>query len=198
MSEITSKAVPKVQWRKKYRSQWQDWLVRPQSAHIVASLVQGLKNFLQDSQGTWGAYSALPDEVDISSLYSQVTHIRWVYPKVSAENSAQMDYYQPTHSFEKNSWGVSEPVVQEPIKQIVSGDDLQGVLVPALAFDRKGYRLGRGKGYYDNFLNKYKNTKLICVGVGPLDFIAQQLPTDAWDMPMHYLATEDGVHKVTA
>ncbi len=62
------------------------------------------------------------------------------------------------------------------------------VLVPGLAFDFLGFRLGYGAGYYDAFLIKTKATK---VGVGfPLQFCRQPLPTEEHDVALDLLVTE--------
>jgi len=50
----------------------------------------------------------------------------------------------------KGPYGVVEPAVKRPARI----EDLDLIVVPGLAFDRKGNRLGRGKGYYDRFLSK--------------------------------------------
>lgn len=66
-------------------------------------------------------------------------------------------------------YGVSEPA----IKRFINLKDLDLVVVPGLAFDKKGNRLGRGKGCYDFFLKKLSK-KTISIG---LAFNFQILPT---------------------
>ena len=57
------------------------------------------------------------------------------------------------------------------------------VLVPGVAFSPNGYRLGRGKGYYDKFLSKYSN--LFTVGVCFREQFYLDIPTEPHDIPMH-------------
>lgn len=59
----------------------------------------------------------------------------------------------------KDEQGVPSPV----LKEVVNEDKIEIALVPAVAFDLRGYRLGYGFGYYDNFLPKLKNALKIGV-----------------------------------
>jgi len=69
----------------------------------------------------------------------------------------------------KGNYGIGEPA----IKQFVRPKDLNLVIVPGVAFDQRGNRLGRGKGYYDRFLKKLPE-KAYTIG---LAFDFQILPT---------------------
>ena len=60
-------------------------------------------------------------------------------------------------------------------------------LVPALAFDRLGYRLGYGGGYYDKFLKRFNGVTL---GVTYDSLIADTLPTGVYDVPVDIIITE--------
>ena len=57
------------------------------------------------------------------------------------------------------------------------------ILVPGVGFNPNGYRLGRGKGYYDKFLSKYSN--LFTVGVCFREQFYLDIPTEPHDIPMH-------------
>lgn len=60
-------------------------------------------------------------------------------------------------------------------------------IVPGLAFDMYGYRLGYGKGYYDRFLKHYQGFR---VGICYTDCLKNQLPHGKYDQAVHLLATD--------
>ena len=62
-------------------------------------------------------------------------------------------------------------------------------IVPALAFDRRGKRLGYGGGYYDRFLSNFNG---ISIGLAYSDFFVPCLPTDAHDAQINIIITENG------
>jgi 5-formyltetrahydrofolate cyclo-ligase len=66
----------------------------------------------------------------------------------------------------------------------------QMVIVPMLAVDRRGFRVGYGKGYYDYFLSRMDT---VTVGVCFGDEIVDWVPNEAHDVPVQYIATENGV-----
>lgn len=69
----------------------------------------------------------------------------------------------------KGSYGIKEPCIRRPL----AIQDIDLVIVPGIAFDKKGNRLGRGEGYYDSFLKRL-NPETISIG---LAFDIQILPT---------------------
>ncbi len=79
---------------------------------------------------------------------------------------------------EKSSCGIPEPVSDGPI----ADDETALVLMPGMAFDRQGHRIGYGGGYYDKFLSAELNhpTVALCY-----DFqVLEQLPTEEYDIPV--------------
>lgn len=87
-------------------------------------------------------------------------------------------------TLKKNKWGVPEPI--DGIK--VEPSFIDAVFVPLLAFDKKGNRVGYGKGYYDNFLN---NCKPEVLKIGLSLFEAEEQITDVYenDIPLDYCVT---------
>jgi 5-formyltetrahydrofolate cyclo-ligase len=70
----------------------------------------------------------------------------------------------------------------------------QVVLVPLLAVDRHGARLGRGKGHYDRVLSGLKRNATRLIGVGwAFQLIDEVIPADQWDVPLDAFASPDGV-----
>lgn len=68
------------------------------------------------------------------------------------------------------------------------------ILVPLIAIDSRGTRLGRGKGHYDRALGPLKRKGARLIGVGwPLQRLGQAIPADPWDVPLDAFASPDGV-----
>jgi 5-formyltetrahydrofolate cyclo-ligase len=79
--------------------------------------------------------------------------------------------------------------------ETVSLNSVSVALIPALAFDKHGNRLGHGAGYYDELLSRLPNDCLR-IGVTPARFIFDELPTEPHDVAMTHLASEAGVFTV--
>ena len=67
------------------------------------------------------------------------------------------------------------------------------LLVPGLAFTKKGERLGRGKGYFDRYLNSYKGLK---IGIAFNQQIYDSIPTEVHDELLDYLVTETNIYEI--
>jgi len=68
------------------------------------------------------------------------------------------------------------------------------VLVPLIAIDSRGTRLGRGKGHYDQALIRLKKSRARLIGVGwPIQRLVQEIPADEWDVPLDGFASPEGL-----
>jgi 5-formyltetrahydrofolate cyclo-ligase len=85
---------------------------------------------------------------------------------------------QPHSRLKKGPYGISEPVTS----RYIDLKDLDLVIVPGLAFDKKGNRLGRGKGYYDRFLKKITNKETPSIGLAFSMQILPKVPTTSSDV----------------
>jgi 5-formyltetrahydrofolate cyclo-ligase len=142
----------------------------------------------------WAAFQPAHHEPDIRAALEQLalaaTEVCWVFPKVAGQD---LQFYRPfkIDSFERGEWGILEPNPQSSEK--VPLHEIQGFLIPALAFDVHGNRLGRGAGYYDRTLAdvSLKDKNPIKVGIGFESQLANQaLPADDFDVPMDWIVTE--------
>lgn len=88
---------------------------------------------------------------------------------------------------EVGAYGICEPSKNSP-KAEISGRTV--CVVPALAFDREGYRLGYGKGFYDRFLADFEG---LSVGVTYDAFLTDSLPRDRYDLCVDMIITQGGV-----
>ncbi|MEM9831651.1 MAG: 5-formyltetrahydrofolate cyclo-ligase [Bacteroidota bacterium] len=86
---------------------------------------------------------------------------------------------------EKNQWNITEPLATEPIVDVKKID---WVLVPLLAFDHQGYRVGYGQGYYDRFLAQCR-PDVLTIGLSlepPVDRIED---VNQYDIPLRHIIT---------
>ena len=90
-----------------------------------------------------------------------------------------------------NKFGILEPISTK--KSIIP--DI--MLVPLLAFDKFNNRLGYGKGYYDNYLNKYLKIKknILRIGIAFSFQKYKKLPSHKNDVKLNYILTEKGLLK---
>ena len=86
---------------------------------------------------------------------------------------------------ETDAWDMLVPRNHVPIRAA----SLTAVVVPGLAYDRRGHRLGRGAGVYDRFLATLP-PHVLRIGVIPTALVVPELPTEPHDMPMHFVVTE--------
>ena len=91
----------------------------------------------------------------------------------------------------KSSFGIPEPVPGSEARLLMpealqEADTL--VIVPALSFDRAGYRLGYGGGYYDRML---ASASCPCVGLAFHELLVDTLPREEWDRPVSAVCTEE-------
>lgn len=150
-------------------------------------LIQWLQ---QQPPGIWGAYCPLADEAPILETLKQVPHLSWVYPVVSLpregdDTEKTIHFHRETLGWHKGPFSV-EPILN-PNVEAVGPTQIQGLLIPALAFDVQGYRLGRGGGFYDRYLKAYLGMR---VGVIHSSRILKELPHESFDQRVGWLATE--------
>lgn len=88
----------------------------------------------------------------------------------------------------KHRFGMLEPNETCPI---FPPDKLQLIIVPGIAFDSSGYRLGYGKGFYDRFLPSCPNA--VTIGIAFQVQIVEDTYPQPWDIPVQHIFTEEGL-----
>jgi len=157
---------------------------REEAGRAVAAALAALAPFAGAS--VVGAYLALPDEVPAAPALAGC-YARGQRVCVPAFDERQDTYglvrLEPETETAAGKYGVAEPTRRE----WVAIDAVDAILVPGLAFDEKGARLGRGAGHYDRMLAHARAYK---VGVTFECRIVTQLPVDPHDVPVDAIVTE--------
>lgn len=93
--------------------------------------------------------------------------------------------YRPDTKLGRGSYGIPQPDIVRQVRPSV-------VLAPLVAFTADGRRLGMGGGYYDRYFASAPDARR--VGIAHECQRAQHLPADVWDVPLHAVVTENGLH----
>jgi len=102
-------------------------------------------------------------------------------------NLAPSTIYDFDNELEKGKKGILEP--KKEYYRLFPPEDIDLIIVPGVAFDLSGNRIGRGFGYYDNFLRKIStSTKIIALAFEMQ--IVKRIPVDENDIPVDKIITE--------
>ena len=132
-------------------------------------------------------YHSLPDELSTHSVID-----RWVQLGKSVYLPVVIGDDLVVRRYSREAMQRGEFNIMEPTGDDVDTDVLQLIVVPGVAFDKSGNRLGRGKGYYDRLLSR---TAAVCVGVCYDCQLLPHIPAEPHDRAMYYIVTCKGVAK---
>lgn len=104
-------------------------------------------------------------------------------PRMLPGRQMQVHRYDPARPLVPHPFGIPEPGADAPI---LSPEEIDLVLVPALCYDRMGFRLGMGGGYYDRWLAEYKG---LTVGLCRQQLLYDRLDTLPHDRPVDLVIT---------
>ena len=93
--------------------------------------------------------------------------------------------YLPDTPMLKNKFSIWEPKLN--VQNVLPLDELDILFTPLVAFDQQGNRLGMGGGFYDRTLQHWQKSPFIPVGLAHQCQQVEQLPTEAWDVPLHQI-----------
>jgi len=140
-------------------------------------------------------YSPLAGEVPTERIRHAylAAGARLYYPRVTGRGTLAFYPHREGDGWETGPYGILEPSNPAGVEPRQSGWDI--IVLPGLAFDRRGNRLGRGFGYYDRFLEGVPES-VPRVGLAWTSQRVPEVPVDAWDVAVHALVTEEGVIRV--
>ncbi len=142
-----------------------------------------------------GAYVAARDEADPRLILQKLAacHCTIAFPRVAAKDGPLVFHrLNRGDAMAPGAFAIPEPPGDRPLAYP------KILLVPLLAFDRAGHRLGYGGGYYDRTLDFLRaNAAVRAIGVAYAGQEVDALPREAHDQPLDAVITEAGVRKFT-
>jgi 5-formyltetrahydrofolate cyclo-ligase len=138
------------------------------------------------------AYQSYRQEPSLEYLFTH-PHQQWGLPR-SVGKDLLWHRWQSSAPLVIGQYGILEPNPESPR---LEPDLVDLILVPAVAIDTRGYRLGYGGGYYDRLRSNPLWRKIPTIGI-VFDFASvPQLPIDPWDLPLDAVCTELGIKSVS-
>lgn len=119
----------------------------------------------------------------IKTLWAQDKHVYLPVLHPFNPNHLLFLRYLPDTPMLKNKFGIWE--LKLNVQNVLPLDELDILFTPLVAFDKQGNRLGMGGGFYDRTLQNWQNSSFIPVGLAHQCQQVEQLPTEAWDVPLH-------------
>ena len=114
-------------------------------------------------------------------------------PRIVDFNACTMQFFAADNAREKNRFGIEEPLAEGPS---CTAEALDVALVPLVAFDDRGHRIGMGGGYYDRaFAAKLesRSAKPVLIGVAHHFQQVQHVMNEAWDVPLDVIITDQDI-----
>jgi len=144
------------------------------------------------------AYRAVRGEIDCDPI------VRWAWqsgrrvylPVTQPPRTMTFARWRRDDDFVTSPFGIAEPL---PAARRIASTRLDVVLVPLVAFDREGHRLGHGAGYYDTafaFRRNSRRTRPVLVGLAHEFQEVDQIDALEWDVPLDVVVTEQRTLRV--
>jgi 5-formyltetrahydrofolate cyclo-ligase len=130
-------------------------------------------------------YAPLPDEPDPTGILAHHGRKSFLFPRISGD-FLQLFRWSPDSIWTIGPFGVREP--DAGTWERVEPGNVDLALIPGLAFDTSGRRLGRGRGYYDRLLGD-RGFRAIKAGLCPKDRLLTEIPIEPHDVVMDLVIT---------
>lgn len=140
----------------------------------------------------WPIEHQIEPNTHLFSRYLQymIPDLSIAYPKINKLNLMDAVLVNEQTTYSNVQWGITEPLNGT----VIAPSSIDLILVPLLAFDLKGNRVGYGKGYYDRFLTTCKK-EVILIGISyfePIPFISD---THQFDIPLTIGITQQHIYE---
>lgn len=139
--------------------------------------------------GRVALYASVKNEVQTFDLFQSALEkaLHVYFPRV--EQGIEFYEVNGPEDLQKGSWAIPEPKLS--CAALPEGKEFDLMVVPGIVFDPKGYRIGYGKGFYDQAIEKHQAFTLALA----FDFqIKEGLPRDPWDQKIDVILTENHIY----
>lgn len=172
-------------------------LAAPVRMAAAEELAANLRPFAElQRPGFVAGYWAVRGELPLHALLAPAPQFSYCLPVLTPERALKFSPWKFGEELVANGFGIPEPGDAERLEPTA----MDAVLLPLLAFDRRGTRLGSGAGYYDRsfeFLrDRVRPSKPLLIGVAYGFQEVEHLPDQPWDVPLDYIATEGELIRV--
>jgi len=138
-------------------------------------------------------YYSVNGEVNTRPLIDKWLEDKQLYlPVIRGKSHFQAVPIQNPLGLKKSHEGIPEPILADP--NSIYDHQVELVIVPGVAFDHKGNRLGMGKGYYDRYLAA--NAHVVKIGLAYEEQILEHLPKEPYDVRVDFVVTEERIYKI--
>ena len=157
-----------------------DWFFRSIPVHTYTTIHTFLPIKHNHEVDTWLIINTLQKDF--------ATNI--IIPKSHEDGTMSHYLFTKDTVFEENKWKISEPTHNSSL--IIHNSKIDLVLIPLLCFDKKGYRVGYGKGFYDRFLADCR-PNVLKIGLSFFEPVEHIKDIDAYDIRLDYCITPNKI-----
>lgn len=186
----------KSELRNYFRNIRQEFASKHNSNEIIAleeELAAQLRDIAEPLSGAVGGYAAMTSEISPAlALDRWRRNGRCIALPYFESRQSPMEFREYLGDTVKGPFGIDQPPAD------AASIDPALILVPLVAADMQGNRIGQGQGHYDRYLaHKDRPTKQMTIGLAWECQIAENLPADPWDEPLDYICTPDRIIRTT-
>lgn len=168
---------------------------RPERSRKLAKNVCAFLSSLRIKKGApirIGLFLSMDSEIDTNPLIQMLRKVSDQYvilvPRVEDRHEMNFFTFSESSSYQISKYGVCEPCAPVSEAQVPTI-----ILVPGLAFDKNGGRVGHGKGYYDRYFTRYEKQIAYRIALAYDIQLFDKVPMDAYDQYMDAIITDQQV-----
>ncbi|MBU0577361.1 5-formyltetrahydrofolate cyclo-ligase [Patescibacteria group bacterium] len=164
--------------------------VRSEKSAKIAEQLEALEIFKDAEHVLF--YYANETEVNTLPLIEKWSKKKNIYlPKIVKKNEFRALPFEGIKNFKKGAYNIPEPVYDGEDK---FEDKLDLIIVPGVAFDTHGNRIGMGKGFYDRYLEHLHKAPKVALAYQ--EQVLDQLPKDPYDEPVDIIITDKNIYYI--